>query len=132
MFTRRILTALGLLALATSMHAQDIVRVSVPFDFSVGDQTLPTSTYEISRVSSLNPETLVVRNLNDQSQAMLVHVKTDEIAGQPRLVFDHYGENYFLAGIVTQNGSYDLPPSKVEKRLAQSAAIHTVVSARGQ
>jgi hypothetical protein len=132
MFTRRIVTVLGLLALATSMHAQDFVRVSVPFDFSVGGQSLPTSTYEISRVYTLNPEILLVRNLNDQSQAKLVVAKTDEIAGQPKLVFHRYGEKYFLVGIVTQDVSYDLPPSKAEQRLAHSAALRTEVIAEGQ
>jgi hypothetical protein len=132
MFTKRIFTMLGLLALATSMHAQDIVRVSVPFNFSVAGQALPTSRYEISRVSSLNPQLLLVRNLDDQSQAMLIQAKTDETAGQPKLVFDHYGEQYVLVGIVIQSGSYDLPHSKVEKRLSQNAAIHTGVSVEGQ
>lgn len=132
MFTKSIVTMLGLLALATSMHAQDLVRVSVPFDFSVGGQALPTSTYEISRVSSLNPQTLLFRNLNDQSQAILIKAKTGESAGQPKLMFDHYGEEYFLVGIVTASGSYELPHSKTEKRLAQSAAIHSELSAVGQ
>ncbi len=132
MFTKPILTMLGLLALATSMHAQDIVRVSVPFDFSVGSQTLPNSRYAISQVSSLNAQILLVRNLDDESQAIFIQANAGDSTGQPKLVFDRYGEKYFLVGIVTEGSSYELPHSKAEKRLSQSAEIHTEVSALGQ
>ena len=42
------------------MHAQDLVRVSVPFDFTVSGQNLPHSTYEIPRVETTNMEMLSV------------------------------------------------------------------------
>jgi hypothetical protein len=132
MFTRRIVTMLGLLALATSMHAQDIVRANVPFDFSVGGQSLPTSKYEISRIEDQTEETLAIRNLNDQSECKLVLARTNEATGQPKLVFDRYGGKYFLVGIVTQDGSYDLPQSKAEQRLVSHAALHVEVSAEGR
>jgi hypothetical protein len=114
-----------MLALATTMHAQELVRVSVPFDFTVGGQNLPHSTYEISRVETTTLETLSVRNLDDQSQTELVLAKTNETVGEPKLLFDRYGGKYFLAGIVTQDGSYDLPQSKAEQRLISHAALRT-------
>ncbi len=123
MFARCIVTTLGMLALALSMHAQDLVRVSVPFDFTVSGQNLPHSTYEISRVETTNMEMLSVRNLDDQSKTELVLAKTNETVGEPKLVFDRYGGTYFLAGIVTQDGSYDLPQSKTEQRLISHAAL---------
>jgi hypothetical protein len=123
MFARCIVTTLGMLALAMSMHAQDLVRVSVPFDFTVGGQNLPHSTYEISRVETTNMEMLSVRNLEDQSETELVLAKTNETVGEPKLLFDRYGGKYFLAGIVTQDGSYDLPQTKAEQRLISHAAL---------
>jgi hypothetical protein len=123
MFARCIVTTLGMLALAMSMHAQDLVRVSVPFDFTVGGQSLPHSTYEISRVETTNLEMLSVRNLDNQSQTELVLAKTNETLGEPKLLFDRYGGKYFLVGIVTQDGSYDLPQTKAEQRLISHAAL---------
>jgi hypothetical protein len=132
MFTRGIVMVLGLLAPAVSLYAQDAVRVKVPFAFSVDGRKLPPSTYEISPVSSQNREVLLIRNLNDPSRTMLVHTNTDETMGSPRLVFDRYSENYFLSGIVTQNGSYDLPPSKAEQKLAQRVPLHAEIAAEGK
>jgi hypothetical protein len=132
MFTKRIVTLLGLLALATGLHAQDIVRAHVPFDFSVAGQSLPTSNYEISRIEDQTEETLAIRNLNDRSECKLVLARTSADAGQPKLVFDRYGGKYFLVGIVTQDGSYDLPQSKVEQRLVSHAALRVEISAQGQ
>ena len=123
MFARCIVTMFGMLALAMSMHAQDLIRVSVPFDFTVGGQNLPHSTYEISRVETTNLEMLSVRNLDDQSQTELVLAKTNQNLGDPKLLFDRYGGKYFLAGIVTQDGSYDLPQTKAEQRLISHAAL---------
>jgi len=132
MFTRCIVTSIGLLALATSLCAQDHVRASVPFDFTVAGQTLPTSTYEISRVETTTPEMLSVRNLDDESQAELIVAKTNETEGNAKLIFDRYGEKYFLVGIVTPDGSYDLPRTKAEQRLSNHAALRIEVSANAR
>jgi hypothetical protein len=123
MSTRSIVTTVGLLTLAMTMHAQELERVSVPFDFSVGGQNLPASAYEISRVETMTPEMLSVRNLDDQSQTELVLAKTNATVGEPKLLFDRYGGKYFLVGIVTQDGSYDLPHSQAEQRLSHHAAL---------
>jgi hypothetical protein len=132
MFTKPMITLLGLLALAIGMHAQDTVRANIPFDFSVGGQSLPTSNYEISRIEDQTEETLAVRNLNDQSESKLVLARTNDATGRPKLVFDRYGGKYFLVAIVTQDGSYDLPQSKEEQRLVSHAALRVEVSAEGR
>lgn len=132
MSTRSIVTLAGLLALAMTMHAQELVRVSVPFNFTVGGQNLPTSTYEISRVETMTPEMLSVRNLDDKSQTELVVAKTNATVGEPKLLFDRYGGKYFLVGVVTQDGSYDLPHSKAEQRLSNHAALRIEVAAEGR
>jgi hypothetical protein len=132
MFTRGIVMMLGLLAPAVSVYAQDSVRVNIPFAFNVDGRKLPPSKYEISPVSSQNREVLVIRNLDDLSRTMLVHTNADEAMGSPKLVFDRYSENYFLSGIVTQNGSYDLPPSKAEQKLAQKVPLHAEIAAEGK
>jgi len=131
MFTTRIAT-IGLLALVTSMYAEDIVRVSVPFDFTVGGQQLPTSDYQISRVETTTPEMLSIRNLDNQKQTELVVAKTNATSGEPKLIFDRYGQKYFLVGVVTEDGSYDLPHSKAEQRLSNHAALRVEVTANAR
>jgi hypothetical protein len=130
MYITRISVTLGLLVLAVSLQAQQ-VRVSVPFNFRVGTQNMPISNYEILRISA-NPELFALRDLNDTSQAVLFRARADEFEGQSKLVFDHYGSDYFLSQIVTPDGSYDLQPSRLELHLAKKGAEHAQVFAAGQ
>ncbi len=133
MFTKRIFTLLGLLALATSLHAQDFLRVNVPFDFRVGrGQPLPTGTYQISHLDPFNPAILLVRNLNGQSRMSLIKAKSDDKPGTGKLVFRRYGETYFLVGIVTHGTRYDLATSRDERHLAQHASVSNELNVQGQ
>jgi hypothetical protein len=126
----RIFAMFGLLALAASLQAQQ-VRVSVPFDFKVGNQNMPVSNYQIVRISD-DDELFALRNLDDTSQAILFHARADDLEGQAKLVFDHYGNDYFLSQIVTPDGSYDLQPSRQELRLAKRGVERAQVVSAGQ
>jgi hypothetical protein len=130
MHITRIFVVFGLLVLAVSLQAQQ-VRVSVPFNFKVGNQNMPVSNYQIVRISD-DDELFALRNLNDTSHAILFHAQPDEIEGQAKLVFDHYGSNYFLSQIVTPDGSYDLQPSRLEQHLAKRGVEHAQAFAAGQ
>ena len=130
MHITRIFVGFGLLVLAVSLQAQQ-VRVSIPFNFTVGNQNMPGSNYQILRISD-NDELFALRNLNDTSQAILFHARPDELDGQAKLVFDHYGSDYFLSQIVTPDGSYDLQPSRLELHLAKRGVERAQVFAAGQ
>lgn len=130
MYITRVFVAFGLLVLAVSLQAQQ-VRASVPFDFKVGNQNMPTSDYQIVRISG-DDELFALRNLNDTSQAILFHALPGDLNGQAKLVFDHYGSDYFLSKVVTPEGSYDLQPSRQELRMAKRVVEHAEVFAAGQ
>ena len=96
-------------------HAQ-AVEFKVPFDFIVGNQTLPTGTYRVSQAAG---NVLLIRSRDGSSAALTSTFATDvrkPAGGQ--IVFNRYGNRYFLhevlCGAVSMNVA--LPTSRLEKQ----------------
>jgi len=104
---------------AGSAPAQDhLVKATVPFSFTVGDQTLPSGTYSIG--SGVNPPyVLAIRN-SDKNVSILTLARPDQDnhASDNTLVFHRYGNQYFLSQIRSDGASMNIhfPTSKAEKR----------------
>jgi hypothetical protein len=102
----------------TSYAQQYGVKATVPFNFMVGDRTLPAGTYTIFP-SLIRPDLLLLRNWDAG-----IHVFTVVQRGQSNpqgldaLVFHHYGDQYFLRQIRTEGTSInvDFPVTKAEKK----------------
>ena len=101
------LTMILVIAFATavvSAQAQSVKTVvsNIPFEFAVGDQTLPAGEYRINRslgnvltIQTSEPAAVVSRLTNE------IHARKDKTA---RLVFHRYGGRYFLAEVWTGTG----------------------------
>src|SRR5271170_6782011 len=83
---------------AGSLQAQSHeVRANVPFDFTVGGKHLPAGNY--SFVSDRN-DTIVVRNYDARIEVLSMTFDTEKpAANYSRLVFNKYGDQYFLSEI---------------------------------
>ena len=102
------------------------LRVTVPFDFIVGDATFPAGDY------SLRPHTtaqgvLMLTNWDERRTQVFMARSAERLAWQekPMLVFYRYGDEYFLRQIWSAGlEGYELPKSRtersVEKDLAQA------------
>ncbi|HEX3469668.1 MAG TPA: hypothetical protein VHT28_00650 [Silvibacterium sp.] len=107
--------------------AQDrAVRATVPFDFTVGDKLLPSGTYTITSASA---DIIVIKNY-DRRIAILSTATPDskESRNGSKLVFDKYGDQYFLHEILCQSAALNvnLPTSKQEKKArVQEAMLHS-------
>jgi hypothetical protein len=100
------------------------VRVTVPFDFIVGDHRLPAGNY------SLQPHTMaqgvmMITN-RDEKRSLMFSANFawyHNPQGEPRLVFDRYEDQYFLRQVWTSGAdSYDLPESRTERSLEKDLA----------
>ena len=101
-----------------SAFAQDQrVKATVPFNFTVGDKTLPAGTYTIASSPS-SPEVVAISNwyMRVTVQAMgRPHQANPERANA--LVFHQYGNQYFLSRIRYEGSmNIDFAASKTEKR----------------
>jgi hypothetical protein len=116
------LFAASSLAAVGSLSAQEhMVKANIPFDFTVNNNVLPAGTYTIS---SLSPYVVQVRNVNGHIAEMSVVHNDDKRSTTPVLVFQRYGNQYFLHEILATNAlNVAVPPSKREQRRQQEAKL---------
>ena len=110
--------------------AGDRIRVSIPFDFTAKGKTLPAGEYDVTRVMD-EPITLLVRNVHDKHDLVIVEtkpVRERSFLKNDELIFNRYGDTYFLSEIVTageQTGE-ELYPSHKERELKREMARNEV------
>jgi len=89
---------LGLAVAGVQAQAPSKVEVNIPFEFSAGSKTLQPGVYSIKRMSG---NYLTLRSVDGKSavilNAPLTRTSTDD-KGE-RLVFNKYGDQYFLSQI---------------------------------
>ena len=120
------ITALALFSVASfvsigQVMAQDhAVQATIPFEFAAGNKVLPAGTYTIA-TESANMIVISNHDLPAVEAAVLLDPKDSK---RQVLVFDRYGDRYFLSEIRCHNSgmSLKLPPSKLEKTARQQQA----------
>jgi hypothetical protein len=105
--------ATTLLAVASLMahrdaSAQDKLQVTVPFEFTVGQNLLPAGTYEINFVQ---PQAVELSNQAKHINVFAVLTSKDDVRESPdKMIFNRYGNQYFLNEI---HGGYGQSARKV-------------------
>jgi hypothetical protein len=101
-YTLRTIIVGMLVILAGSMvHAQiggDVLKVKVPFSFSVGTGTFPAGEYSLK---PLLPHTMLLRNQRGQVLTSIGtnSIESTDVQRSVKLVFNGYDGHYFLAQI---------------------------------
>ena len=121
-----LILALALIVSVPMTQAQARTRANVPFDFSLDQKSMPSGAYEISSASD---HVLIVRNLDTREARLVIEamkVQASEASDAPhaKLVFDRYGDQYFLAQIWDGQSHTGIafPESKREKELQMASA----------
>ena len=127
-----ILTTMALaLLISVPLSAQSIARVTVPFDFTVGQTQMSAGTYDINPLG----DAIVIRDTKAAKSAlsMVRSERSRNSNSGTKLVFNRYGDKYFLSQVSRGFGGsvMQLPPSKLEKelRIASSNVTRKVVVA---
>lgn len=102
------------------------ITAHIPFDFSVGNRTLPAGAYTV--VPMTTPGVLRIRREDGRGAVMVVTsgVQARPEQDQTQLVFRRYGNQYFLAQVWAAGASNgrQLQQSRTERELIQSRAKH--------
>jgi Tfp pilus assembly protein PilX len=118
--------ALAALASARVALAQQKMIVDVPFAFVAGHATLPAGEYYIQSSSSDSVITLICRS-DRSASAMVLSTAATKLAPatKSKLVFNRYGNRYFLAQFWSEGNrtGRELPKSAREKESAQIASL---------
>ncbi len=125
-----IAAAMALTGMASTRvaEAQDPLVVNIPFDFVAGGKTLPRGEYSV-KVSGTNP-TLLLIDHQDASASLFIAtnaVVSTEPPSESKLIFNRYGDRYFLSQVWTAGNSRgrQLMKSAREKEIAQIAKLGT-------
>jgi hypothetical protein len=99
----------------------DVLKVKIPFSFSVGTQTFSAGEYSLK---PLLPHTMLLRN---QAGQVLTNIGTNsveshEVPKSVKLIFNGYGGQYFLSQIWNAGDSIgqELIKSPVEIEMARN------------
>lgn len=110
--------AVSLLVSVPNTYAQTLTTATVPFAFTVGGSEMPAGTYTIRSVSQ---SVIAIRDRNT-GKAVLSFVQPEWAGnsdGTPKLVFNKYGNRYFLSRVSPGFGgnAMQVPISKLEREL---------------
>jgi hypothetical protein len=132
MRTRALVMAgmMALTAMATTRVAlaQEALVVNVPFDFVAGNQNLPAGEYSV-KVSQTDARIVLIER-KDATAAMFIGtnpVVANTIQSESKLVFNRYGDRYFLSQVWNEGNDRgrQLMKTAREKEIAQTAKIET-------
>jgi hypothetical protein len=112
-------------------HAQTThLNATVPFEFTVGDTTLPAGEYDIQATSPWGGKILCIRNLNANASAFVISTSymATKKSHRSELIFNHYGQQYFLAEVWAGNDlGRNIPISSHRVELAKGQTKSEVV-----
>jgi hypothetical protein len=129
---KQILILVGVLSLmlaAGSAFAQSVnLNADIPFGFVMAKQTMPAGHYTIKSVSE---RVLSLQGPDGKPVAMIIahRVESAKPAENSKLVFQRYGDRYFLAQVWTSgnNAGEELPKSPRESEIALDTQPQQVV-----
>ena len=120
----QVLAAVTLLALAMvpATQAQSfMLRANSPFDFLVGETRLAAGEYHVKSVS---PYTTMIQSVDARASATALTsaASAGKISDVGKLVFNQYGDQYFLSKIwvPSSDTGRELPKSRLEREVARN------------
>ncbi len=122
----RVMPAVVLLLAASFGHAQEGITFNVPFNFTIGTQSLPAGEYSVRPL----PQSLNKMLLRNQSGQVLVLVQTTPMESRrtpdsPIVVFNRYGGQYFLNQIWERSDEFGQKVAKSRSEVELAKATHT-------
>lgn len=109
--------------------AQGPMQFKVPFDFTVGKKSFAAGVYTVR--TAVAPSAVAISSADGRASLITLTngVQSRKPAGQGKLVFNRYGERYFLAQVWTPGGDTgrQFHQSSEERELiAQTAPLNPV------
>jgi hypothetical protein len=123
---RNMLFAVLVLGLTTgSAFGQTLTRVNIPFEFSIGNSTLPAGEYTVGPVFAGNSTVLAIHSLDWRKQIVMQTSAAESAKGpsENKLVFRRYGDQYFLSQIWAKGQALALPVSNREREMARNTQV---------
>src|ERR1700687_1413843 len=118
----------------TSAQAQSdrLIAANVPFNFMIKDRALPAGEYVFALVQVGGSDAIKIQSVDGQITAFVPtrSAKAKASQAEPKLVFNRYGDQYFLSQMygLEDSTTQQLPKPGSEDRLAKSKTERSNVS----
>ena len=119
-----LLVSVALAAAVVSANAQSIpVKANIPFEFVIGDKTLPAGAYTVTTANGAL-DALRIQSADGKNSAVRLSNPTEQKSrSRARMVFHRYGHNYFLAEVWNgDTAGRELVKSKQERAIERELA----------
>jgi hypothetical protein len=121
-----LMAVIGSAAVSTKAQSTVSLRANVPFDFIVGEKTLPAGKIKVREISASNSGALAISNLDKGQSAMRIahSVWTSKPNDRAKLVFHRYGNSYYLAQVwIPGYDTREFSKSKSERALERETML---------
>jgi hypothetical protein len=121
-----LLAVFGLAATPTNAQSGYGVRADVPFDFIVGDKTLPAGKISVHGASASDVGPLSISNFAKGQSAFRIarSLMSSDPTERGKLVFHKYGNRYYLAQVwIPGYKAVELTKSKSERALERETML---------
>ena len=125
-----VVLSMATVVVSARAQANSPLLANIPFQFVVEDKSLPAGEYRIERMLSGNPKVLLIRSTDGRAHrtVMTMEVLANDWQAESKLIFNRYGNKYFLSQIWTagSKSGRELPKSQRETELAGKQAKREV------
>ena len=127
----RTLATLCLIAALGSigLMAQGPIQATIPFDFTIGKTSFTAGEYVVR--PNMSQSVLAIQSVDGRSAAMTLTnaVQASKMSPKARLIFNRYGDRYFLSQVwAPGNQGRELSPSVAERELmAKTTSTEAVI-----
>lgn len=117
-----VMLALSLVTLTAQAQSADQLKANIPFSFIIGNQTLPAGQYSVRYVNQNSGKSALLFKSVDGQTSRIVNMNTAQASRaemKASLVFNQYGDSYFLSEVWTGSDQYglSLPKSRAERQM---------------
>jgi hypothetical protein len=123
-----ICSAVGaLLTLGLPLSGQTLtLKADIPFEFQVGQDTLPAGAYAITTAANQNVLIFSREDGTGNKPIMVLRIARESDYGAPSsLTFHRYGDRYFLATVKSgwRSVEFEAAPTRMEREIVKSARV---------
>ena len=127
-FVMTSLLLLSLMAAAQVVKAQEPLVVNIPFEFVAGKAALPAGEYRVEKLEK-SSAVVLIRGARPGTSAtvMTMAAQANEPQSDSKLVFNRYGNRYFLSQYWSTGSSRgrQVLKSTREKEISRTASMET-------
>jgi hypothetical protein len=115
-------------SMAVAARAQTSGRsqltANIPFEFSVGNQTLPAGDYTVAQINPISDHVVLqLRSRDGSSSAMVQMISvTGQAEANAKLIFHRYGNKYFFAQAWVNGDGLQAPRPRAERAAERELA----------